>query len=307
MGSIRQFGNMLRAPSGGAISALFPELASDRRDPASCGIAAWAGARGTARLRAQAEAVGAPFVLLAQGLLRAPPRGRASPPCLSALALEISRPGLPAGIVSPGSVLADRGWESPALLAQAAAGRRALASARIGGDWWHSGGEGTLPAGEGYAIVVLAEPALADSAGLDAGADKAILAAMLDTALAENPANRVVILAPGPIGDALQPRLAAAAARGAAIIGRDLDPWLLFDRAARVYSGGGEIGFLALIAEVPVVAFGRAFYTGWGATEDAPGGAAACVSAHCRRDFRRRLPHRDALSRPVPQHQGEFR
>jgi capsular polysaccharide export protein len=267
MGSFPQFGNTARPPPG-AIAALFPELASDRRDRTPRGIAAWAETQGTARSRARAAAAGVPLVLLAQGLLRAPPRGRASPPCLSALALEVAGPGLPAGIVSPGGVLADRGWESPALLAQAAAARRALASARIGGDWWHSGGEGELPPGDGCSVVLLAEPTAA-YAGTPPGEPD--LTAMLDSALAENSPDRVVVYAPGLIGDALQPRRAAAAARGAAIINRHLDPWLLLDRAARVYSAGGEIGFLALIAGVPVSAFGSAFYTGWGATTDAAG------------------------------------
>ncbi len=94
---------------------------------------------------------------------------------------------------------------------------------------------------------------------------------MLDAALAENPADRVVIVMPGVIGDVLQPSLAAAAARGARIIGRDLDPWALVERAARVYSAGGETGFLALIAGVAVAAFGPAFYTGWGMTDDRAG------------------------------------
>lgn len=267
MSRFRQFGNTA-CPPAGAISALFPELASDRRDRAPRRIAAWAEAPGTARLRARAAAAGVPFVLLAQGLLRAPPRGRMPPPSLSALVLEIAGPGSPAGIVSPGRVLADRGWESPALLAQAAAARRALASARIGGDWWNSGGEGELPAGDGYTVVLLAEPAVADTG---TPPREAALAAMLDCALAENPADRLVIVAPDPIGEALRPSLVAAATGGAAIISRPLDPWLLLDRAARVYSAGGEIGLLALIAEVPVAAFGSAFYTGWGATKDAAG------------------------------------
>src|SRR5205085_2687851 len=92
--------------------------------------------------------------------------------------------------------------------------------------------------------------------------------AMLDAALAENPVDRVVILAPGA---PLQRRLAGAAARGALVIDRDLDPWALFDRAARIYSAAGEMGFLALVAGVPVAAFGDAFYTGWGATDDRAG------------------------------------
>ncbi len=264
MRGFRQSENMFCPPAAGAMAALFPELVT----PGASAIVAWAGARGTARLRARAASAGVPFALLAEGLLRAPMRGRTRPPGLSALALEISGPGSPPEIVSPSRVLENRGWETAPLLAQAAAARRALATARIGGNWWHSGGAGALPAGGGYAIVALAEPAVADT---DALAGAANLAAMLDTALAENPADRVVILAPGVIGDPLQRNLAAAAARGAAIIGRPLDPWALLDRAARVYSAGGEVGFLALIAGVPVAAFGPDFYTGWGATDDEAG------------------------------------
>src|SRR6266446_1662920 len=146
---------MFRRPDDGVMGALFPELASD---PGVGGIAAWAGARGTARLRARAASAGVPFALLGHGLLRAPPRGRAPPPCLSAMALEISGPGSPPEIVTPDRVLADRGWESPALLAQAALARRALAAARAGGDWWRHDAAG-LPAGDGYAVVILTDPA----------------------------------------------------------------------------------------------------------------------------------------------------
>ena len=42
----------------------------------------------------------------------------------------------------------------------------------------------------------------------------------------------------------LYPSLAAARARGAIVIERACDPWSLLDRADRVYSVGGEIGFL---------------------------------------------------------------
>ena len=93
----------------------------------------------------------------------------------------------------------------------------------------------------------------------------------LDRALAETPPKRVVILASGVIQGRPRPQLAAAAARGATVIGREADPWALIKRAARVYSTGGEIGFLALLAGVPVSTCAGAFYTGWGATDDAPG------------------------------------
>ncbi len=235
--------------------------------------------RPSAALPAAARAVlfpefaDAPSVRLAPGLLRAPPRGRVPPPWLSALVDEGVAPGSPAEfptpeLAAPGRVLADRAWEEPALLARASAARRALVTARIGGAWWQGNGAGDLPRGDGYAVVVLGEPALGGRAMRPGGA---VLASMIDAALAENPAGRVVVAASRAIGLRLRSRLAAARARGATIIGRACDPWALLDRAGRVYSAGGEIGFLALIAGVPVMAFADAVYTGWGATEDSAG------------------------------------
>ena len=227
---MRNFGDRMPRPrrdaSGAAMAMLFPEFAA------------------------------APGVRLKEGLLRAPPRGRTTPPLLSALVADGR-----ADVTTPGRILAERGWEDATLLARAAAARRALAAARIGGAWWHCDGD-LLPPGEGFAVVDLA------AAERGAAPDAAIAAAMLDRAVAEHPAKQLVVVAPGWRRD---PRLAAIAARGAAVLADAIDPWVALERAARVYSAGGEFGFLALIAGVPVSAFGSAFYTGWGVTDDASG------------------------------------
>ncbi|MGE0258371.1 MAG: hypothetical protein AB7T18_06405 [Alphaproteobacteria bacterium] len=92
---------------------------------------------------------------------------------------------------------------------------------------------------------------------------------MLDAAFSAYPPERVVVLAPRsrrfrkPFA-----RLEAVRVRGATVIDRACDPWPLLDRADRVYSAGGEVGFLALLAGIPVTAFAAAPYTGWGVTED---------------------------------------
>ena len=91
---------------------------------------------------------------------------------------------------------------------------------------------------------------------------------MLDAALSAYRPKQVVVLAPSRTARRLRPSLAAARARGVTVIERACDPWSLLDRADRVYSIGGEIGFLALLAGVPVTAFAAAAYTGWGVTED---------------------------------------
>jgi capsular polysaccharide export protein len=247
----------LRSPSDGSALVMFPELVDNAElKIAPIATRAAPALRRTACIQGQISMAGMPLLGLAEGLLRAPPRGRAPPPCLSAVASE---------------VLADRTLTPAPLLARAAAARQALLTARVGGAWWELGA-GDLPRSGDYALVVLTEPAVP---GGEVTPSAALLAAMLDVALAENPANRLVIVAPAPGGEAagrrLWPRLTAAAAAGATVIRRASDPWSLLDRASRVYSTGGEIGFLALLAGMPVAAFASSFYTGWGQTTDAPG------------------------------------
>ena len=204
---------------------------------------------------------------LAQGILRAPPRGRVTPPWLSAMP-AVTGPGSPADAATAEAVLAEQGWEEAALLQRAAAARRALVAARVGGAWWHADGAPALPPGDGYAVVAMAEPA---GAGWPPQPSSAVLAAMLSAALAAHPPERVIVLATTALARHLRPHLAAAASHGAAVIEDPLDPWPLLDAAARVYSAGDELGFLALLAGVAVTAFAPAFYTGWGVTDDVAG------------------------------------
>ncbi len=228
-----------------AVAALFPDFRIERGPAAASEL---------------------PFALLEQGLLRAPPYGRAAAPCLSAVALALTGPASPADRLDPARVLASHGWESPALMRRSQAARRAMLTVRAGGAWWLAG-EPELPAGGDYALVILAEPRVAGSNGVPA---EDVLAAMLDAALTENPPERVVVLAPGRtrLGP-LRARLAAATARGVRIIAGDIDPWAAVECAAQIYTAAGEIGFLALLAGRPVAAFGHSFYTGWGLTRDA--------------------------------------
>jgi capsular polysaccharide export protein len=259
----------LRSPSGGSASVMFPELVGHAELKITPTAGAASARRRQVRLPGHMSIAGMPSVALAEGLLRAPPRGRAAPPCLSAVACEVSPAGWPSRIATPGQVLADRGVMPAALLARAGAARQALLAARVGGAWWEMG---DLPRRGDYALVVLAEPTVPEG---EAAPAMEILAAMLDAALRENPANRLLIVAPGTGREAamrrLWPRLTAAATAGATLIRQARDPWLLLDRAVRVYGIGGEIGFLALLAGLPVSAFAPSFYTGWGATSDAPG------------------------------------
>jgi capsular polysaccharide export protein len=224
-------------------------------------------------MRTPAAARKTSFARLAEGLLRGPALGRSYAPCLSGWVAEIAGPTSLADAANPGRVLSGRGWESPELLSRAASARAALVQARVGGSWWQRDAAADLPAGDGLAVVALSDQA---EAGDDARPGE-----MLDQALRDNQPRKVVILTPGTIAQRLKPLLREAASSGATVLSRPIDPWLLLERASRVYSDGAELGFFALLAGVPVVASGAGFYTGWGVTED--------TSAVDKQPFRRSI------------------
>jgi capsular polysaccharide export protein len=246
-GRLRLFG---AAPD---LAALLPDFVIERggADPTAA-FAAWSGGAAADRARAKAAARGAPFLLLGEGLLRAPRYRRRRAALLSATALLRAGPPSPAALLDPEHVLATRAWETPALLARAATARRALVDSQVGGSWWDAGGE--LPRGDGLALVCA-----------DRATPPGTLRQMLAAARAETSADRIVVLAaqPARLRDVL------GAAGGCAVVTQALDPWAAIERAALVYTAGGEIGFLALLAGRPVRCFGAAFYAGWGITRDA--------------------------------------
>jgi capsular polysaccharide export protein len=237
-----------------ALAALFPEFSNSG---ALAGLGAWIGSRHPRRMQRRAAALGIPVIAFDHGVLRAPPRGDAISPVLSVTAAAMRGPGSPADILCVDRVLATRGWETPDLLARAAAGRRELVSRQVGGSWWQSG---EFPSGDRIALV--------DAGGTGTPPSAVVLRTMVAAALAENPPQEVVILAP----DHIAPRdlLADATLRGATVITRLIDPWAAIACTERVYAAGGETGFLALLAGHAVRCFDDTFYAGWGVTADDP-------------------------------------
>ena len=252
-------GGRLEVRAGPLDAAASAALFADFSDAgALAGIAAWAGSRQQKRGRARAAALGVPAIVLGNGLLRAPPWRKGAAAVLSVTAVAINGPGSPADILSPTRVLASRNWQTPGLLERAAAARRELVSRQVGGSWW---GRSELPPGEGIALVDAGRTGRSPSAP--------VLRAMLAGALAEHPADKVVVLAPDRIAG--RGLLAMAAQRGASIVPGPVDPWAALARAERVYAAGGETGFLALLAGRVVRCFEDCFYSGWGVTADAAG------------------------------------
>ncbi len=201
----------------------------------------------------RATALGVPALQLGHGVLRAPPRRGAPSPLLSVTAAGIAGPASPIDALATDRLLWAQGWETPELLRRAAAARRELLTQRVGGDWWNCA---DLPNRGDGALVLVDMGRLAASAGRE----------MLATGLAQNQAEKIVILASA--GTGRRPLLESAAARGCAVVTSPVDIWRLIDRAERVYSAGGETGFLALLAGRDVRCFADTFYSGWGITTD---------------------------------------
>ncbi len=201
-----------------------------------------------------ASPLAAPSLTLACGILRAPPRGRGSPLALSFTPATAPMRALQAPPLTSAAVLTARGWETPELLARAAAARRELVAARVGGDWWMHGAPVERV---GRALVLLDEAGPAD----------ALANAMLRAALADYPPEDITLLMPncGRRPDIL------AAAQGCQIVAAATDPWPLIEQAERIYCAGGETGFLALLAGREVRCFADSYYSGWGVTADAAG------------------------------------
>ena len=152
---------------------------------------------------------------------------------------------------SPDRVLMSHACEDPVLLDRAAAARRALAGSRVGGAWWNAG---SLPEGDGLVFIAADEP--------DAPRSAELVEEMLAIATSEHDAQKIVLLTSS--GACPRAVLTAAAALGCAIVDRPVDPWAVIERADCVYSAGGEIGWLALLAGRRVCCFGDAFYADGG-------------------------------------------
>lgn len=233
-------------------------------------IAAQSASRRHSRLQERAATSGIPFAALEPGLLRPPPGWGRPRPVLSATA-RITGPASPADVLDAGRLLATRDWLGPELLNRAALARRDIASRRLAGRWWNAGLDADLPAGgRALALIVAAE---GGGSGANFEPSPTHLHAMLAAALLEYAPGDIAILAPDAAKwrDPLHGFLKAAASRGCIVLSRPVDPWLAIERAACIYTTGGETGFLALLAGRMVRCFAGCFYSGWGVTADQPG------------------------------------
>jgi capsular polysaccharide export protein len=240
------------------LSVLLPEAVSlsRRRSETTepdC-IAVFAGAPDLSRARKIAAHRNIPCLILADGLFRAPRVAGRRAPRLSLIVLEEEHAAGRSSLTSPHRLLDQDGWLTADLRERARAAVVALTAARLGGTWWAPDpGATALELPPDCALVVPGRES-----------DR-----LLDSALEQHPADRVVLAKSGEPAD-WRAVAARAAALGCRVIDRPVNPWSLIDAASHVYAGNHELGFLALLAGRAVHCLDRPFYAGWGVTIDAP-------------------------------------
>ena len=122
----------------------------------------------------------------------------------------------------------------------------------------------------GEPCILVVDQTAGDASITGAEADAGSFRRMLAAARSEHPGKRIVVKAhpevvsgrkrghfsPGMLGDNVE------------FLTEPINTWDLLARAEAVYTVSSQLGYEAILAGRPVRCFGKAFYAGWGLTED---------------------------------------
>jgi len=118
-------------------------------------------------------------------------------------------------------------------------------------------------------IVLVVDQTFEDASVLLGSPGGATFEKMLEQAIAEHPNATVVVKThPDVWSGKKRGYLGGTARAGVRYLHEAVDPAELFDIIGCVYTVSSQLGFEALMREVPVVCFGTPFYSGWGLTDD---------------------------------------
>lgn len=261
------------------LAAFLPEGARLRPLPfgvvGADALLGWGRKGSGARARRLGRLLGKPVMTLEDGFVRSFGLGVAGAPALSAVADDL---GVHYDASAPSRIeamLEAGGWESPALFARwraVAAEMRRLRISKYTIAAEPSSAAAAVLAGPPFVLCV--DQTAGDASVALGGADAGSFRRMLQAARDENKGLPIVVKTHPDVATGLRRGLvdpADAAAVGATILGEALDPWLLLERAARVYTVTSQMGLEALLAGLPVRCFGLPFFAGWGATQDETG------------------------------------
>jgi capsular polysaccharide export protein len=233
-------------------------------------VAGWglkARSRGARRFAARHSL---PYLALEDGFLRSLRPGVAGDPPLS---VSVDATGVYYDASRPSRIealLAAEGWDTPALLARARAGIRALIERRLSKYNDAPMPSGSLARRLAGPFVLVVDQTRADASVAYGLADETTFTRMLEAAIAENPGTRILVKThPDVALGRRQGYLTAARGRHVEVIAERVNPWALLEGARAVYTVTSQLGAEAVLAGLRVRCFGMPFYAGWGLTEDA--------------------------------------
>jgi capsular polysaccharide export protein len=222
----------------------------------------------TARDLAQRE--GLPYLALEDGFLRSVSPGAKGDPPLSVV-LDDAGIYYDAAVPSRLEILLQNGgWETPALMERAQVAMQRIVAERLSKYNHAPLLERALP-GHCKQKVLLVDQTFADGSVTGGMADGATFERMMTAAVAENPAADIIIkVHPDVVAGQKRGYLSSRAHCSSRIhvLGADLNPLSVIEKADRVYVVTSQMGFEALLLDKPVECFGMPFYAGWGLTRD---------------------------------------
>ena len=233
-------------------------------------VIGWGHKTTAAPARALAQRKGLPYLALEDGFLRSVfPGGKGDPP----LSVVLDDVGIYYDATLPSRLeilLKNGGWENPALKERARGAKQRTVDDKLSKYNHAPLLEGALP-GHRQKKVLVVDQTFGDSSVTSGMADGATFERMLTAAVEENPEADIVIK--------VHPDVFAGKKRGYLspqthcssrihVMGADLNPHSVIEKADRVYVVTSQIGFEALLLGKPVECFGMPFYAGWGLTRD---------------------------------------
>lgn len=117
--------------------------------------------------------------------------------------------------------------------------------------------------------VLVVDQTMGDASIAGGLASVASFGRMLAAAREENPDAEILVKThPEVTSGRKRGYLSKVSGPGIRLFHEAVNPWCLFDVVDRVYVVSSQLGFEALMADLPVTCFGMPYYAGWGLTDD---------------------------------------
>lgn len=117
--------------------------------------------------------------------------------------------------------------------------------------------------------VLVVDQTMGDASIAGGLANVASFGMMLSAAREENPDAEILVKTHPEVSSGRKKGyLSKVSGPGIRLFHEAINPWCLFDAVDRVYVVSSQLGFEALMADLPVTCFGMPYYAGWGLTDD---------------------------------------